>query len=160
VDPRRLTANAVMGMSCVAGLMLPACGGDDPETPDAASRPTSETSSTSSTSSSTTTQPPPTTASTVAQEPVDGTNLAACADRTCDVWVQTGDVIRFDPHFSANEFQVVTVSGEQLTFAAFDDRPSPLQGSVGGTGTVETADIRIDLIRHDGNRAFLTFRPR
>jgi hypothetical protein len=152
---RSVATLSFVGLGLI-GLMLTACGDDDSEGDSAAAGSTSESSSESSSTmrSSTTTE------STVPAEPADGTNLAACADRTCEVWVRTGDLIRFDAQFTANEFQAVSISGNQVSFVVFDDQPSPAQGSMGGTGSADIADVHFDLVRFEGDRAFLRFRPR
>jgi hypothetical protein len=145
----------------IAASVLSGCGGGDSDGSDGGDAAADATSASSSVrSSSTTTRPSTTTESTAPAEPADGTNLAACADRTCEVWVRPGDVIRFEPQFIANEFQAESVSGNRFSFVVFDDQPSPLEGWIGGTGNADISDVHFDLVRLEGDRAFLRFRPR
>jgi hypothetical protein len=43
---------------------------------------------------------------------------------------------------------------------AVDEQSAPLHGYISGTGNVEFADVTMELIRIDGKRALLRFRPR
>jgi hypothetical protein len=159
---------ALIAVLSVTGLMLLACGGDGQDWPGLAGGSSTTSTSTTSTwssstkspSTTTTTRPSTTTEATVPPEAVDGTNLAACMDRTCDVWAQTGDVVRFDAPLVTNEFHVVSVSGDQMSFMVFNDGPSPFQGTMGGTGTIESGDVHVDVVGYEANRVQLSIRPR
>lgn len=139
----------------LVGLILAACGGGDSERPEA-DRPASTT---PSKPTSTATQPSTTESPTV-PEPEDGTDLSACLDRTCEVQVVVGDIIRFDPQFRMNEVHVLGVSNNRFEFKAFDDQPTPASGWIGGTGSADIADVHLELVHLDADGAILRFQPR
>jgi hypothetical protein len=149
---------ALGGLGTILALLLLGCGGGDGDEPEKAATPTTgRDQSTASHSASAKPSPTPTP---TPHEAVDGRDLDACLDRTCEVEVREGDTIRFAPKFVTDTFTVENITDEKVEFSATDDQPSPLRGWVGGTGTVETGDIHVDFDRTDDGRVILKFSPR
>lgn len=94
------------------------------------------------------------------ESPTDGTNLRACADRTCEVLVKSGDTIRFAAKWEIRQFTVTSIANRWLSFVSLDTEPAALRGSVGGSGSVETADVHIDITPFGRKQAILKIRPR
>ncbi|GHH83818.1 hypothetical protein GCM10018793_46830 [Streptomyces sulfonofaciens] len=90
----------------------------------------------------------------------DGRDLDACRDRTCEVEVRQGDTVRFSARFVTDTFTIERITDDRVDFSATDDQPAPLRGYVGGTGAVETGDIRVDFDRTQDGRIILEFSPR
>ena len=90
-----LTRTARRVLAPLPAFLLVACG----TTPGTTTAASSSSVATTSVSSSTTSIPTTTTTVTATEVPgpppaaADGTNLAACADGTCEVLVKTGDVL-------------------------------------------------------------------
>ncbi|MBG0854541.1 hypothetical protein I2W78_22520 [Streptomyces spinoverrucosus] len=155
-------SRALWVLGPVLALMVTACGGGDSDASGSAvTPPTDKGKAKPSTSQSSPATPSPTpTPTPTRKEARDGRNFEACLDRTCEVEVRDGDVIRFAPKFISETFTVDRVTDEKVEFSATDDQPSPLRGWVGGTGTVETGDIHVDFDRPDDERVILKFSPR
>jgi hypothetical protein len=58
-----------------------------------------------------------------------------------------------------NTFTIDRITSERVDFSATDDQPAPLRGWVGGTGNIETGDIRVDFDRSAG-RIIVKVSPR
>lgn len=70
-----------------------------------------------------------------------------------------GDTIRFAPKFITNTLRIDSISKARVEYSATDDQPSPLRGWLGGTGHIQTGDIRVDFDRV-GDRVIIKITPR
>ncbi len=125
-------------------VLVVSCGAE-PAPP--ADTPTSTGTSTSA--------PAPTTTTTLAPAPfagADGRNLEACADGTCEVFVQTGDSL---PNASGTGPVQITVEGDLVSLAQTDASgfSSTLSGRPGSTQQLGTQVI--DIVAVDGAQAAL-----
>lgn len=144
----------------LCALLLVGCGNDSSDDADDAD--TTDSPSVSESVSPSATPTPsatPSTSPTSAGEPADGRDLGACRDRTCEVEVKAGDTIRFAPRFITDTLTIERISKDRVEYSATDDQPSPLRGWLGGTGTIQTGDIRVDFDRV-GARVIIKIRPR
>lgn len=104
-----------------------------------------------------TSAPAPTTTTTTTPAPApfagaDGRNLEACADGTCEVFVQTGDSL---PNASGTGPVQITVEGDLVSLAQTDASgfSSTLSGRPGSTQ--QLGNQVIDIVAVDGAQAAL-----
>jgi len=134
-------------------LLLTACGGDESAADESAKKspttsPTSAAPTSTSPSPSPTPPPDPETAA-------DGRNLRACRDGKCEVVVKAGDVIRFNDKLDTDPLTVISAG---KTFTVTD--PSGFVTSIGGSGTLETGSVHIQVGESKGKRTAVRISPR
>jgi hypothetical protein len=113
------------------------------------------------------TSPEETTTTPEEEEPVpaapenaaDGTDYAACADGTCEVFVTGSVVIPLDPAFGFTLFQVNRLPGNTNVFGA-DPVNGNLHADLGGTGELNANGITMKVTSSDDAGAILAFSPR
>jgi hypothetical protein len=133
-------------------LLATACGSDarDSATPPKTTTSTSPTTTTMATTTTTTAPAPP-----AAPLPAaDGTDLAACADGTCEVSVRTGDIV------TTPVGPLTTVVGEG--YAGVEPDPASgmsgtLAGPTGWVGILNGQMFTVGAVQ--GDQAVLTFKP-
>ncbi|MFB4267405.1 hypothetical protein [Nonomuraea sp. GTA35] len=163
---------ALVGVGAGVVLLVAGCGSGTPAAstthPPSTSRPPATTTSpTSSPSPSSTSSPltPSASASASASaspkvtKAADGRKLSACQDLRCEVEVKGGDTIRFTAKYDIKAFHVQRVAKRTLYFATADG-DGGMHGYVGGSGSVSTADVHIEMTPLGSKRMILKIRPR
>ncbi|OON73876.1 hypothetical protein [Streptomyces tsukubensis] len=149
LTPSRHTTPVVLA-SAVA-LLLAGCGSDgsDNSNSGAPQKSHGPTRSATPPSKAPTSSPPPAKTSSPPKA-VDGTNLAACGDGTCEVEVKTGDVISVKSSSGAKEFMITGLSEDGPTVAVgpFDN---PMTTTV--NGGVEINGVSLEITPLNGKRA-------
>lgn len=138
-----------LSLSAVSLLMIAGCGSDDDE-PIVAPPITAASSAASGTAESS----PSTEHSPSRQQPSgplraeDGTDLGACRDGTCEVIVQSGDEISFEPEVRVSSLTVESVTGEEISWVVLGEgAASTSTGGVGGKGHVNELNYTVVAIR-------------
>lgn len=144
----------------IAALGLAGCGEDGSGQAGSSPAPTTASHTTASPSKPTPTPTPKPKPPPKPRAAADGTNFKACADRTCEVLVKTGDTIRFAPKWEADRLTVTLIKGETFNFRSEDNEPADLTGYLIGNGEVNTADIHFEVTPLTRNRAILKISPR
>ncbi|WP_309234255.1 S8 family peptidase [Streptomyces lunaelactis] len=86
----------------------------------------------------------------------DGKDLSACLKNTCEVEVTSGDTIRLDGTAGVDEFTVVSVADNTLTFTASSGNGAQQSsGSQTSPGRSTINDLVVDLISVNGDRAII-----
>lgn len=139
----------------VVGLLLAGCADGDDTTSTA---PVSASPSESPSPSASPSTVPTTAASTASAAFVaaDGRNLRACADNTCEVIVQSGDVLRVRGNIGPLHIQV-TNSEVTIWQSAPDGSASTVTGSVGTQAQINNQAILIEAV--EKTRAVLRLQP-
>ncbi|MEV0996467.1 hypothetical protein [Nonomuraea sp. NPDC050202] len=146
-------------------LLVAGCGSG---TPAASTTPPPSTSHPPATTTSPTPSPSPSPSSTPSAsasatpkvtKAADGRKLSACQDLRCEVEVKGGDTIRFAAKYDIKAFHVQRVAKQTLYFATADG-DGGMHGYVGGSGSVSTADVHIEMTPLGSKRMILKIRPR
>lgn len=158
---------AVGPATAAAALLLAGCGADGSpgSAPGGATRPSAASASASSEASPSFSPPLPATPSPTVGPPsgapgsglpraVDGADVAACADGSCEVRVRAGDEVRFEDRIGLDTFTVVSVGNGALWHRA-GDGGSRLAGSVSAPGHVQLNQLTVEIIAVEGDRAVI-----
>ncbi len=89
----------------------------------------------------------------------DGTDYAACADGTCEVFVTGVVSIPLGPEFGFTEFRVTRTPGNTNVFGG-DPVNGNLHADLGGTGELNANGITMEVTSSDDAGAILAFSPR
>jgi hypothetical protein len=89
----------------------------------------------------------------------DGTDYAACADGTCEVFVTGVVTIPLGPEFGFTEYRVTRTPGNTNVFGG-DPVNGNLHADLGGTGELNANGITMKVTSSDDAGAILAFSPR
>jgi hypothetical protein len=149
-----MTRTAVLVLFAVS--LLTACGDDGgapsarTSPPPTRSAPAAPPASPSPASASPSTAQPPT-----PDNAADGRNLRACRDGACEVVVKAGDVLRFDRKVDTEPLDVIS-AGDRFTVGD----GTGFAASTGGSGTIGTGSIQIQVGESEGDRTAIRISPR
>ena len=115
--------------------------------------PTTTTTTATTTTSSTPPTPSPGSAA-------DGTDLTACVDSDCEVYVIGVTTIPIDPRFGFPSYVVTHEPSGRNRVDAEDPVNGNLHAYLDGTGHLEADDVRMEVVSTDATGAVLRFTPR
>lgn len=139
-----------MSRIALLALALAACSQAEPGTPLAES-------TTTTTTTTTTTSAPPTASPEAAAQGVD---YSACADGTCEVYVDGVVTIPLAPEFGFTSFVVTRTPNLTKVFGG-DPVNGNLRAEIGGTGELNVNEITMKVtISNSSGGAVLAFSPR
>lgn len=90
----------------------------------------------------------------------NGTDVAACADGTCEIVVQGTADVPLDRGFGFTRFRVTFVPPDTVEFFGADPDRGNLSGYISGTGNLEANGIKVAVRMVEGQGAVLRFSPR